>query len=56
MIEVERVIAVGVVVPFDACKLFVVADIRVTEATVNEKAGHVGVLRCWECQIALLDN
>ena len=29
VVEVEKVIAVGVVVPFDVCKLFVVADIGV---------------------------
>ena len=44
MIEVERVIAVGVVVPFDACKLFVVANVGVAEATVYEQAGDVSVL------------
>ena len=35
MIEVEKVIVVGVVVPFGVCKLFVVADIGVTEIQGN---------------------
>lgn len=45
VVEMVKVVAVGVIVPFDVGELLEIANIGIAESAVDEKAGHIGALR-----------
>ena len=49
MVEVEKVVLVGGIIPFDVSELVVVAHIVVSEAAVEQDASDVSVVRFVGC-------